>query len=481
MKKIYISVIFILFQLNLNASDLINSPKIEPLFTLENISQKTELTPEELIISSIEFSEIDSQSFQAKEILEKYSQLEKIVTSSEFTKLNETDRAKQILSLMYEKTLTTYIESQSRITTMFQKGTYNCVSSSILYLSLAKAAGLKVIPQKTPSHAFCSVYINEEKIDVETTNPYGFNPGTKHELQAQNNKKAYAIIPQIKYQNRIEISEKNLISLIGANLYGIYLDKNIFEPAIQLALARINFLKTENTKIKEEARSDLDTIFSNYSIFLENKNNYFHSLNFLKDCVNKIEITEKLKETYNISLYNATVHELNNRNITHAKELFDSHKENISYDFQIKISEMIYIEELQSKLENATITEALQILDNTEKEITLTQNQNNLRINNLKEFFWIESINQDAAKENYIQAAKMADDYLLKMPNSQNLKQLKKTCLKNHEIYIHNKIVPLVNQKKYSQAMKILQEGLKENPTSIEIQNDINRLKKVSY
>ena len=481
MKKIYISVIFILFQLNLNASDLINSPKIEPLFTLENISQKTELTPEELIISSIEFSEIDSQSFQAKEILEKYSQLEKIVTSSEFTKLNETDRAKQILSLMYEKTLTTYIESQSRITTMFQKGTYNCVSSSILYLSLAKAAGLKVIPQKTPSHAFCSVYINEEKIDVETTNPYGFNPGTKHELQAQNNKKAYAIIPQIKYQNRIEISEKNLISLIGANLYGIYLDKNIFEPAIQLALARINFLKTENTKIKEEARSDLDTIFSNYSIFLENKNNYFHSLNFLKDCVNKIEITEKLKETYNISLYNATVHELNNRNITHAKELFYSHKENISYDFQIKISEMIYIEELQSKLENATITEALQILDNTEKEITLTQNQNNLRINNLKEFFWIESINQEAAKENYIQAAKMADDYLLKMPNSQNLKQLKKTCLKNHEIYIHNKIVPLVNQKKYSQAMKILQEGLKENPTSIEIQNDINRLKKVSY
>ena len=138
-------------------------------------------------------------------------------------------------------------------------------------------------------------------------------------------------------------------------------------------------------------------------------------------------------------------------------------------------------EELQSKLENATITEALQILDNTEKEITLTQNQNNLRINNLKEFFWIESINQEAAKENYIQAAKMADDYLLKMPNSQNLKQLKKTCLKNHEIYIHNKIVPLVNQKKYSQAMKILQEGLKENPTSIEIQNDINRLKKVSY
>ena len=136
MKKIYISVIFILFQLNLNASDLINSPKIEPLFTLENISQKTELTPEELIISSIEFSEIDSRSFQAKEILEKYSQLEKTVTSSEFTKLNEIEnlteqmgatqfRAKQIHSWIYSKSVST-IDEMTNLSKDFREELKKC-------------------------------------------------------------------------------------------------------------------------------------------------------------------------------------------------------------------------------------------------------------------------------------------------------------------------------------------------------------------
>ena len=48
-------------------------------------------------------------------------------------------------------------------------------------------------------------------------------------------------------------------------------------------------------------------------------------------------------------------------------------------------------------------------------------------------------------------------------------------------ITIHNKIVPLVNSKNYSQAIKILEEGLKENPNSIEIKNDLNRLKKFAY
>lgn len=481
MKNIFFIIFFTFTQLFLGATNSLVIPSIQPLFHFEEFFSKDESSPQELITAAIEFSEVDSSSPEGTEIFNKYLALEKIVTSQEFVNTTEKERASKILSLMYETTLSQYIESQTKLTTIFQHGTYNCVSSSILYMALAKAAGLKVIPQKTPSHAFCSVYINGEKIDVETTNPFGFNPGTKHELTSQNNLKKYAIIPKVKYQNRIEISQKNLVSLIAANLYGAYLKKNNFIKAIPLALSRMNYLQTENEETKKDARNDLDIIFSNYTIVLENKNQYETSLYFLQNCINTVGTTQKLTDTYSLTLYNAIVYELNNKNITNSKNLFNTHKDNIFSEYQIKIKEMIYIEELQSKLENATITEALQILNNVENEITLTQSQNNLRINNLKEFFWIESINQEAAKENYIQAAKMADDYLLKMPNSQNLKQLKKTCLKNHGISIHNKIVPLVNQKKYSQAMEILQEGLKENPNSIEIKNDLNRLKKFAY
>ena len=481
MKSILFFVFFTFTQFFLNATTSVEIPSIQPLFNFEDLFSKDELSSQELIITSIEFSEVDSSSTEGTAILNKYLELEKIVTSQEFANTTEKERASKILTLMYETTLSQYIENQTKLTTMFEKGTYNCVSSSILYMALAKAAGLKVIPQKTPSHAFCSVYINGEKIDVETTNPFGFNPGTKHELTSQNNQKKYAIIPKIKYQNRTEISQKNLVSLIAANLYGAYLKKNNFTKAIPLALSRMNYLQTENEEIKNDARNDLDIIFTNYTIVLENKNQYETSLNFLQDCINTVGTTQKLTDTYSLTLYNAIVYELNNKNITNSKNLFNTHKDNIFSEYQIKINEMIYIEELQSKLENATITEALQILDNVENEITLTQNQNNLRINNLKEFFWIELINQESEKQNYIQAAKIAENAISKMQNNQNLKRIKNQCLKNHGITIHNKIVPLVNSKNYSQAIKILEEGLKENPNSIEIKNDLNRLKKFAY
>jgi tetratricopeptide (TPR) repeat protein len=201
----------------------------------------------------------------------------------------------------------------------------------------------------------------------------------------------------------------------------------------------------------------------------------------LQNCINTVGTTQKLTDTYSLTLYNAIVYELNNKNITNSKNLFNTHKDNIFSEYQIKINEMIYIEELQKELENTTATQALELLDNAENKITFTQKQNINRINSLKEFFWIELINQESEKQNYIQAAKIAENAISKMPNNQNLKRIKNQCLKNHGITIHNKIVPLVNSKNYSQAIKILEEGLKENPNSIEIKNDLNRLKKFAY
>ena len=122
------------------------------------------------------------------------------------------------------------------------------------------------------------------------------------------------IIPKIKYQNRTEISQKNLVSLIAANLCGAYLKKNNFTKAIPLALSRMNYLQTESEQIKNDARNDLDIIFTNYTIVLENKNQYETSLNFLQDCINTVGTTQKLTDTYSLTLYNAIVYELNNKN-----------------------------------------------------------------------------------------------------------------------------------------------------------------------
>ena len=89
---------------------------------------------------------------------------------------------------MYEKVIVAYKERQTRLNVMFADGSYNCVSSSLLYLALAKACGLDVRGQVTPNHAFCTLYVTDgsgggkTKIDVETTNPYGFNPGVRRNV-----------------------------------------------------------------------------------------------------------------------------------------------------------------------------------------------------------------------------------------------------------------------------------------------------------
>ena len=148
MKNIFFIIFFTFTQLFLSATNSLAIPSIQPLFHFEEIFSKDESSPQELITAAIEFSEVASSSPEGTEIFNKYLALEKIVTSQKFVNTTEKERASKILTLMYETTLSQYIENQTKLTTMFQNGTYNCVSSSVLYMALAKACGLKVVPQK---------------------------------------------------------------------------------------------------------------------------------------------------------------------------------------------------------------------------------------------------------------------------------------------------------------------------------------------
>lgn len=105
-------------------------------------------------------------------------------------KLAETERSEeklgeQILLLMYENILNQYKRNETTMQAAFLNGTYNCVSASVIFMALAKAANLNTTGQITPNHAFCTLKTENKTIDVETTNPYGFNPGTKNSCRQQ--------------------------------------------------------------------------------------------------------------------------------------------------------------------------------------------------------------------------------------------------------------------------------------------------------
>ena len=93
------------------------------------------------------------------------------------------ERGEYVLRFMYKNYLRQYSLNQTRLDTLFDKGTFNCVSSSVFYLILGVSVNLDIQGVMTHDHAFVTLHIhdgvNVQEIDVETTNKYGFDPGTQ--------------------------------------------------------------------------------------------------------------------------------------------------------------------------------------------------------------------------------------------------------------------------------------------------------------
>ena len=80
--------------------------------------------------------------------------------------------SRAVHNYLYRKVFTKYDDDQTRIDEVFLSGNFNCMSSSALYMILAKAVGLKVNGVLTEDHAYILAYNNDGSIAVhiETTN-----------------------------------------------------------------------------------------------------------------------------------------------------------------------------------------------------------------------------------------------------------------------------------------------------------------------
>jgi hypothetical protein len=146
-------------------------------------------------------------------------------------------RGDYILSYMHRKFLRSYSAPQTRLDTLLDNGRYNCVSSAVLYLILARSQGLDVRGVAVRDHAFASLYRGDEFWDVETTNAYGFDPGSRREFQDQFGKlTGFAYVPARNYRDRTSISPLELVSLIFHNRIAEAESRGRYAGAVTLAL-----------------------------------------------------------------------------------------------------------------------------------------------------------------------------------------------------------------------------------------------------
>lgn len=158
-------------------------------------------------------------------------------------KLDKT-AAEKILKYLHRHIFKKYMEKQTRIDVVFRDGTYNCVSSAVIYMFFAKSLGFRVKGVRTKDHAFCSISAGGRDYDVETTSPYGFDPGEKKIFTDQFGRTTgYTYVPPGNYRDRSTISDRQMLGLILYNRNAFLTTQRDFISALGPAVDAYALLK----------------------------------------------------------------------------------------------------------------------------------------------------------------------------------------------------------------------------------------------
>ncbi|MDR2313659.1 MAG: hypothetical protein LBE02_03925 [Spirochaetaceae bacterium] len=164
------------------------------------------------------------------------------------------ERAEYVLTFLHRRFLKSYSEYQTRVDEIFVSGRYNCVSSAVLYMVLGFSVDLDISGVVTKDHAFVTVNTGSAPVDVETTNPYGFDPGNRREFHDNFGKTTgFVYVPARNYRDRVTINAPEMVSLILSNRIAILERGSRYADAVPLAINRAVLLRGTADSLAAEA------------------------------------------------------------------------------------------------------------------------------------------------------------------------------------------------------------------------------------
>ncbi|HUX19869.1 MAG TPA: hypothetical protein VMW69_01430, partial [Spirochaetia bacterium] len=255
------------------------APRLVPeRFAVEIGSASHPLTVAQLIEASLIFSGADSATLSEDTL-----RFRKIITEAAAALepyRTDYERGNELLVFMHTHLLTRYSEPQTRVDTLLRTGEFNCVSSAVVYMILGRALGLKVEGVYTPDHAFCTVQAAGRLVDVETTNRFGFDPGSKTAFHDAFGNTGFTYVPPGNYSLRTATDGRGLISFILQNRMSLLERQYRFSEAVGLAVDRYAVLGSKT------ALNDLASEAGNYCALLNQQGDYAKAIEFV-DSVEK--------------------------------------------------------------------------------------------------------------------------------------------------------------------------------------------------
>lgn len=462
----------------------IHHPSFEPLFTTNT---KTSLySSDEFFEISLLFSECEKGSESWNRCNQKFKEIKEKVTSSEMNALSDEEKGKTILKYLYEGYLKSYSTYQTKLDVALETGSYNCVSSAVLYMAAAKAAGLDVRGQRTTQHAFCSIYVpgakegQLKKIDVETTNPYGFNPGSREAIELEDQIKGYYLVPKKFYSNRKEVSDGIFAGLIAGNLTSEYIKSRNFKKAVSLGAARWEIVKSEPAKSVAFVRNEFDILAANYlTVMSYSFPDYLSAFDWYISFIERWGNTDFLQNNLDNSFVNLLILSSQERNYELTMEFYEKYKDKVSASQITKVEEII-ADTIISKAtvglnKEKSITEINRLIASEELAIPARRKRAELHL----ESYWLEILNVYMNTRDYENGYSKANLAASQLPKSSKIKTMQNSFFKNIIVTIHNQFVKEANARNFDAAQKILEEGLKKYPDNKSLKKDLMDLQKV--
>ncbi len=459
---------------------------MEPAFTY--ISQyerdtglfSPSLTGLDLIKVGLDFSSCPAETEAGQRILQQYHRLAQEVKSVEYHKMDLAERGEAVLRLMYRDVMKKYVALESSVTAMFQKGQYNCVSATLLYVALAKEAGLETTIYKTTDHSFCAIQVDGRLIEVETTNPYGFEPGTKKSIPS--NKKggsSWAVIPQQHYRNKIVISDRVLASLIGGNISTLAMRENDYRLAVPLSIARYEFTRKEETTAARQVKEEFDVVATNYVSHLQKTGRVLAALDWMEQAIGTWPTSPIWQDCVDVVVHNAVVSYLNKSEVEQAQEVYNTWQERLTEKARNDVALNLFIGTMDAGIKDVEPRQALAFLQSMEDNPVASTIQGAAKLRENRESIWRQQVTSLASQQKFLEAAAVARQGMQALGTSRVLSSLENQCLSNHAVTVHNRYADLFNRKKYEEALEVVQQGLMEVPGNRTLQADLNKVQKL--
>ncbi|MCR5217545.1 hypothetical protein [Treponema sp.] len=417
----------------------------------ESRQASSSLSPLKLIEDSMLICGIDRASEDFLYAVERFKELEADFNEVylEDESLTDEEKAELVLVFIHDNVLTSYSLNQSFIEKTLGSGLYNCVSASLLYVALAKSAGLDVRAQVTQDHCFVTFYSGAKKTDVETTNPYGFNPGVKKNISSSERHKSYVTVPKKYYSGRKEVSEKMLAALPARNLMSRYTDASRDDEAEELAIRRMEYLADSSDDEKADALNDYILCCRNHAVTLDRQKRSDEGLAILERVMDEYGARASLQKDYDDLYYNAMVTFYNSRDFEGGWDFIKKHSggKYVSVDGFNKANDMMILGWNESFFDK--------VLNGKDNEFSdLSQ------------------------KEKYLIAARAAEDGYKSNSSVRELKKYADVFYNNYAICVHNEFAAFANAGDYENARAVLEEGLKNFPGSSNLKKDLRNLEK---